>query len=56
MHEYGSMEVLKEGEDGETLCAVYKLSTMVRTNLHDLDRDLRAGYPVLPDRMVFAVH
>jgi hypothetical protein len=50
------MRVLKEGETCETLCAVYQLSTMVRTNLYDLGGGLPAWYPVLPDRMVFAVY
>jgi len=34
--------VLKEGEVCETLCAVYKLSTMVRTNLYNLGGGLPA--------------
>jgi len=50
------MRVIKEGENSETLCAVYQLSTMVRTNLYNLGGDLPAWSPVLPDRMVFAVY
>ena len=49
-------DVLKEGEERETLCAVYKLSTMVRTNLYCLSGDLPARPSLLPGRMVSSVY
>jgi hypothetical protein len=42
VHGCCSTKVLKEGKDRETLCAVYKLSTMVCTSLYDLGGDLPA--------------